>query len=375
MNYCVMNKDDIVASVVDDTVTLINPELCPKYIQNKDFSGWLKSRSIDVTRTNARLLKRALQINYATSEEDLVLYVNAACVTDTFWVKPMGSVLHYSDVVFRSNVYDMLALSGNTDIFGTPPQRTPELTNTGSFEKCWRKEDDGWYLCKSGSDSQLFAEMFAYYFCKENGFPTADYSLCEGYVKSKDFTDGARVNFEEVAPYFAGIPNFKDFDETDVFFALSKFCGVDVLKDYLKLIYSDMILINVDRHTMNYGFLRDVETGKILSLAPNYDNNLCLNANNSLKLPSNNDMFINDFLRLLKENLFAKQLFDELNIKPLNIMQIKHIAEQIPINEKKSLIIDVVNARQNLFWNAYKTLEIPINNEQVVKESIDELRF
>ena len=32
----------------------------------------------------------------------------------------------------------------------------------------------------------------------------------------------------------------------------------------------------MDRHTENFGLLRDVETGNIISLALNYDNNIAL---------------------------------------------------------------------------------------------------
>ena len=34
--------------------------------------------------------------------------------------------------------------------------------------------------------------------------------------------------------------------------------------------------MNMDRHTNNYGFLRDRQTGKILSLAPLFDHNIAL---------------------------------------------------------------------------------------------------
>ena len=38
----------------------------------------------------------------------------------------------------------------------------------------------------------------------------------------------------------------------------------------------DALVFNVDRHTQNYGLLRCRETGEILSMAPNFDNNMAL---------------------------------------------------------------------------------------------------
>lgn len=38
----------------------------------------------------------------------------------------------------------------------------------------------------------------------------------------------------------------------------------------------DALVFNVDRHTQNYGLLRSRETGEILSMAPNFDNNMAL---------------------------------------------------------------------------------------------------
>ena len=35
----------------------------------------------------------------------------------------------------------------------------------------------------------------------------------------------------------------------------------------------------MDRYTNNYGLIRDISSGDIVSLAPNYDNNIALIAN------------------------------------------------------------------------------------------------
>ena len=50
----------------------------------------------------------------------------------------------------------------------------------------------------------------------------------------------------------------------------------DIAGQYLLLLWMDTVCYNMDRHTENFGLLRDVKTGRIISLAPNYDNNIAL---------------------------------------------------------------------------------------------------
>ena len=63
---------------------------------------------------------------------------------------------------------------------------------------------------------------------------------------------------------------------TTVSYAAFRKLGTEFSDAYLEIIFLDAVCENVDRHTNNYGVLRDVVSGKILSLAPNYDNNLAL---------------------------------------------------------------------------------------------------
>lgn len=56
----------------------------------------------------------------------------------------------------------------------------------------------------------------------------------------------------------------------------------------------------MDRYTENYGFLKDPQSGKLLRMAPIFDNNI---ASISWGYPSDierkNDLFIHDFLDTL----------------------------------------------------------------------------
>ena len=170
---------------------------------------------------------------------------------------------------FHENDFADLALSGKLSDFSKKPSRTPELTNTGSFEKCWRYEDGAWWMYKAGTDAERFSELFVYELCKALGFPVAEYQNCTPYIRTKDFT-GGKLNFEPAA-YLVG----DDEDYETNYQAFLRF-GQEVADQYVELLLMDTICRNADRHTYNYGLLREQKTGKVVSPAPNFDNNIAL---------------------------------------------------------------------------------------------------
>ncbi len=166
--------------------------------QTGDVISWLASRAIDKRRTNYRLLKKALRLQSSDAAE-IVLSVNAAKIEDRYWIKPEGSELCWEDVRFKENFFDTLALRGDPDSFSRKSSRTPELTNTGSFEKCWRLVDSAWWMYKSGNQLEYFSELFICRLGEKLGLDMAHYEMDDYYIRSMDFTHGAKVNFEPIS--------------------------------------------------------------------------------------------------------------------------------------------------------------------------------
>lgn len=132
-----MSEDRVIATVKNGVITDADETLLPLYLKRtKNIESWFASRAIDSHRTNSRLLKRVLRLR-ATDDVQTTLAVNAATVTDRYWFRPEGSTAVYDDIRFKENNFSELALRGDPDSFSIRPSRTPELTNTGSFEKCW----------------------------------------------------------------------------------------------------------------------------------------------------------------------------------------------------------------------------------------------
>ena len=198
LNGSLMSGNRRIARIRDSLITDYDPQRIPLYLlKTKDRTGWLESRAIDSHRTNSRLLKRALRI--AVSDDlEAVLRVYGATITDTYWFCPEGENLSYEQVRFSENLFDRLALHGDPDSFNLlpPDSGTPELTNTGSFEKCWQKQDGHWSMLKSGNELERFSELFICVFGKKLGLDMAEYEAEGDYIRSRDFTRGAAVNFE-----------------------------------------------------------------------------------------------------------------------------------------------------------------------------------
>jgi hypothetical protein len=294
LNLLLLSKDTPIAEIIDGVLLPIAVERLPLFLKRTgDIRAWLESRAIDGHRTNSRLLKRALRLEH---KDDLstVLAVNAVTVTDNYWVKPLDDeTLRYADVRFKINMFDKLALSGDVNSFDQPPARTPELTNTGSFEKCWRLEDGGWWMYKAGKNEELFSELLAFKVGHLLGFPMAFYEASGGYIKSRDFTDNAGVDFEPAAGIIGDEPDY-----IKIYEALRKISEL-AAREYVRLCYFDGLILNMDRHENNFGILRDSSTGTVLSLAPFYDHNISLIARG---YPANKpgDLLITDFAELVR---------------------------------------------------------------------------
>ena len=264
-----MSGDIVAGHIRARYVEPVCPEHLPLCFQRGgDVADWLTHRAVDAHRTHSRLLKKVLRLK-ERDDISTALHFNAATIADNYWIRPEGSSLTWEQVRFHENDFADLALSGKLSDFSKTPSRTPELTNTGSFEKCWRYQDGAWWMYKAGTEAERFSELFVCALCKALGFPVAEYQNCAPYIRTRDFT-GGKLNFEPAA-YLVG----DDEDYETNYQTFLRF-GQDIADQYVELLLMDTICRNADRHTYNYGLLRSQQTGKVLSLAPNFDNNIAL---------------------------------------------------------------------------------------------------
>lgn len=333
-----MSKDRTIARVEDGIITSYNEQLEPLFLKRtKDIEAWLSNRAIDSSRRNAQLLMAEFDLTEHTDAQ-VALSVHGATITDTYWFKADGENLTWSDVRFKANDYDRLALYGDMSSINDKSNRhTPELTNIGSFEKCWRYIDGKWWLYKTGNDRELFSELFIYKLGTELGFNMAKYELDGGYIRTLDFTQNGRYNLETIDSLVE--------DDEDYLLSFNTLASIseELAADYLRMIYLDTISCNVDRHTKNYGVLRDAETGEIIALAPNYDNNIALISGGYKSITDRtNDGLIRLFKNFLSECLQAKTMLEALSIPQITEDMINRCIDRIPINVDKTYLIEFI---------------------------------
>lgn len=348
MDFYILNKDVITAKWENNTLMLLNKALAPMYLVNTgNVEHWLETRAIDHHRANSRLLKKALRL---TERDDIasVLKVNAVTITDNYWVKPLDSDLKYADVRFDNDYFSNLVLHGGYDSFNRAALkaekvdvRTPELTNTGSFEKCWKLIDGEWWMYKKANHEEQFSEIFIYELGKHLGFNMAEYRRGDKCVKTKDFTDNAVINFEPAFSFMG-----EDEDYISVVKKLREIAP-HTIHDYLQMVFLDTIVANPDRHTFNFGLLRDVKTGKVLSLSPNFDNNMALISREYPKnIERKNDILIRFFNNLLKFEPSLKKYIPKLTEN-----DVKEVLKKVNMKVKSDIIIRFI-------MNGYKQIEV-----------------
>lgn len=343
INGFLMSGNDAVAEIKDGLLFPIKHNRLPLYLQRcNDLYGWLKDRAVDRHRTNSRLLRRLARV--ATADDpDVAMKVYGATITDNFWVKPEGMNLDYLQVRFYANPFADTALFGSlvpfTDGSWNMNVSSPELTNTGSFEKCWKKEDGIWWLYKEGNIDAQYAELFIYHLGKTLGLSMAEYVLAGDYVKSKDITNDASVNLDPASGLIDN--NYDDYLlNYDVFTQISP----EIANAYVNMLYLDALCNNVDRHENNYGLLRDASTGDILSFAPLFDHNIALFCKDAGNVPASlhSDLLISEFYHFIKDNNIP---FDQ---PILNESSLRCIAQQVPISYDTDKVVQFIMGRQKL---------------------------
>lgn len=343
-----MSKDIAVAKIVDNQIIALNQNLMPLFLWcDGDLFKWIQTRAIDRHRPNSRLLKKVLrQTN--TDDVNTVLSVNAATITDTYWIKKESLDLSYDDIKFKENPFADLALKGdinsftkNYDINGGVS--APDHTTVGSFEKCWRLEDGSWWLYKSQNKFELFSELFIYKLGAAMGYNMAQYEIAGDYIKTKDFTNNAQVNFE---PAYSLVE-----DNTDYTYNYKKIAELNpaLAKQYIDILVMDTLCSNMDRHTYNYGFLRDTDTGNFISMAPNFDNNIALISRGYSKNPfSKNDVLLSLFIDFIKTNGLT------FSLPPLNQKTIEDILSDINLDVDKQYVSDFIMHRYRILYDFQK---------------------
>lgn len=339
-NYILMCKDIeiLTFTIVNGYIAkmkIINEYLKPFNINNnpRSLEYWLNSRCIDLTRINARLLKKMLNI-YEEEKWKIVLSNRAFSMLDYYWIKSENENIKFNNIDIRNNNDDynliqMLALGTDSELVDKlSPIVNTELTDIGSLNKTWKYYDD-WWLIKRMSKDELCSEYTSYIVSSFLDIETPKTKIItidnQNFLASKYFINenDIFISYKHLNSIFNNKKNLSKIDESISF-------------DYVKLIIFDAIVRNIDRHTENFGVIRDFNTGKVKKLAHNYDFNLTLTYDGKIHIKK--DILIDECIELVK---FDNRLFILVNgfLKKLNSNEFRMCLEDNSIIDSEIMIM------------------------------------
>ena len=253
-------------------------------ISCRNIQMWWKSRAIPGSREHLQII---LNENHCLSAGEYLAKNLALSLTDTYWICPIEfSDLHWEDVSLFSHMDGEKLESYGHSVF----QSASSLN--GQMKKYWKRvpnesvpgKIDNFLIKRSGASEgqQNINEAFAAWIHSRQGLRTGidyvDYQVLmeEGMSVGSccpAFTSEQKELVYAMEFLYAG----KNRNEESMFEALVRVAaehGLEaetVRKNLEYMLATDFILSNQDRHLLNFGFLRDPESLRLLGPAPLYD--------------------------------------------------------------------------------------------------------
>lgn len=328
MRYILLNKDvellafNLKGTLVDEIKLLGHVELLPEILKSGKEAAlqhWLSTRGIDTTRTNARVLLSELRLK--SDRVTAVVFNKGLNMTDCYWIKDTkkDGEITFSDISLyrKENIRSISALSLSGRARQIPSVENHEITNIGSFNKAWVKESDEWWLYKSGSVYNNYAELFAYYLGQKLHLNMATYKYEESSILGNHQYLVASLNFTNedcmLEHYDSFRYRFEDVELEDDEVILSNMEEVGLGEQYREMLIFDALVANTDRHEFNFGILKSTTTGEIIGFAPYFDHNLSLNAHLNASEPIGLGL-LKMCIRTLGKDTLVKRL-STLNMK------------------------------------------------------------
>lgn len=273
--------------------------------------SYLSTRILSLSRDNAKQIYAAFQIPQIDSIDNrtnICIKCKGVSIQDSYWIKEDGLDIKWSSVNIRQNKLSEItdiSLSGFSPSISTNAI-CPELTTKGLFRKGWIYLADSLYMLKSDRTSDfvntkmeiLASEILE---CFDNTIDSVAYagdmkntadglafiSICQNFIEEK-------YSFVEAWEFM----NYLKRQGTD----FRSYCSGEWGSIFASIPVLDYIIINTDRHTQNYGFLMNNDTGRIEKLAPLFDFNCALVA----------DYFLRDAADTFSQMFNTKETLREL---------------------------------------------------------------
>ena len=261
-------------------------------ISLRNLIRWWTRRSIPASRAQVERLKSALSIDTTL---ELLEKSFALSLSDRYWVREQGQSLTWADVNFFDNEF-----SGDLGVYTLDPSSTPVIVNLGNegflnpnssvggdLPKKWVIDGGVRYLVKNGIQNfgqdiynevvatslhcRLLAESdYVPYELIRLGRDT--YCRCPEFLKD----DEELVTVDDLLRRHIDDSGYGTYLSTRDALLETGLSADEIDEGLTKLFTCDYVLANSDRHTNNFGVIRDAVTLEYKRLAPIYDSGFCL---------------------------------------------------------------------------------------------------
>lgn len=286
-SYDLYNNDVLVAEFQTQGGTLhsftpLRKELLPMQVANASADGfalWLQNRSIDLNTFQHRQLVYAL--TGSRDKISVAIATHMFSISDTFTCFdkaefiPRGQLCNPLD---QAQVSDFILVSSDTSLKNTG-MVTPNASTDGCFTKTWKYERGEWWLYKLQSADATKSECEISKVLRACGYSAAEYEY-DGCVRTRIKTRNFVGDNEFFEPYESVRFMFDDkSDDEQVVYDNIASLGSSFELEWRRILLADALFMNTDRHMRNFGVIRSAVTGKLLRMAPNFDNNQAYLAN------------------------------------------------------------------------------------------------
>lgn len=241
---------------------------------------FLTNRVLPMGRSNAKAILGSSALPRVQDSKNM-LKISEAChglsINDNFWIRSENETINYKDIDIRVNslseyAYPIAILGRHISV--TAHDLRPELVTDGMFPKVWKREDGILRLWKTDlTDSFLNtrAEIDVSHILDHSNVDHVRYEKRE--QDERLFAVSRCVSDEHLSHITA--QDIQDWcSHTGMDFL--EFTEKQFPKDFHRMIFTDYILANTDRHFGNWWFRVDADTNRITGLGALMDHNQAL---------------------------------------------------------------------------------------------------
>lgn len=251
-------------------------------VNRQELNHWWRKRSIPASRDG---LQNALDELHIASPEMLIEKCYGLSLSDQYWVCPDGANLTWNDINFFDNPFSEDVgniLLGHQAYSEDVSLMSPDNTSDGWLKKKWSIVEGKRCLLKAGSGvfhQEPCNEVIASVIMKRLGINCVDYqvvnhkgepySLCENFITpSTELVTAHQLLSCQKKPNHVSLYQH--------FVQCCNMVGLDAVPFLDRMLVVDFLIANTDRHTNNFGLIRNAETLEWEGFAPIYDSGTSL---------------------------------------------------------------------------------------------------